>query len=76
MNSATLLLLIGLATSCITAYLGYWYGVDVTEKRSQAREAELLTALDHSVDTIQQLCRDRHPAGKGSHLTLVQGGVL
>lgn len=75
MNSATLLLLIGLATSCITAYLGYWYGVGAADKRYQAREAELLTALDDSIDTIQKLCRDRHPAGKGSHLTLVQGGA-
>lgn len=76
MNSAILWILLASTAAGISAFIGYWWGVGVTEKKQRAREQQLLTDLDTSVATIERLCRERHPAGQDRHLTLVQGGVL
>lgn len=75
MNDPILWLLLVAASSSTCAFVAYWAGVGTADKRHKAREQQLLDALDDSADTIQRLCRERHPAGKGSHLTLVQGGA-
>lgn len=75
MNSVTLWILLASTAASISAFVAYWAGVGVAERRHKAREHQLLNDLDDSVATIKRLCRDRHPVGKGSHLTLVQGGA-
>ena len=69
MNSVTLWLLLVAASSSTCAFIAYWAGVGAADKRHKAREQQLLDALDDSVETIQHLCRDRHPAGKDQHST-------
>ena len=76
MDHPTLWLLLAFSAASISGFIGYWWGVGVTEKKQRAREQQLLTDLDTSVATIERLCRERHPAGQDRHLTLVQGGVL
>lgn len=75
MNSVTLWLLLASTAASISAFVAYWAGVGVAERRHKAREHQLLNDLDDSVATIKRLCRERHPVGKDRHLTLVQGGA-
>lgn len=75
MNSVTLWLLLVSTAAALSAFIAYWAGVGVAEKRHRAREARLIEDLDVSVETIRHLCRERHPVGKDRHLTLVQGGA-
>ncbi len=61
--------LIALGTAAVTAFVAYWAGVGVAEKRHKAREAALLDDLDDAIHVLTDMAVNNHPAGR--HLRLV-----
>ena len=76
MDSPTIAVLLALATGAICGFIGYWLGVGDTERTWIKRESELLDALDHAVDTVGRLSRERHPSNtERPGLKVINGGA-
>ncbi len=69
MDPALTTSLIALGTAAVTAFVAYWAGVGVAEKRHKAREAALLDDLDDAIHVLTDMAVRNHPAGR--HLRLV-----
>ena len=69
MDPALTVVLFGAAMSTVTAFVAYWAGVGVAEKRHKAREAVLLDDLDDAIHVLTDMAIHHHPAGR--HLRLV-----
>ena len=62
-------ILIALGTGAASAFVAYWAGVGVAERRHKAREAALLDDLDDAIHVITDLAINNHPSRR--HLRLV-----
>ena len=69
MDPALLTALIAAGTGAVSAFIAYWAGVGMAEKRHKAREAALLDDLDDVVQGLVDRSANNHPAGR--HLRLV-----
>ena len=61
--------LLAAGTGAVSAFIAYWTGVGVAEKRHKAREAALLDDLDDAIHVLTDMALTNHPAGR--HLRLV-----
>ena len=61
--------LLAAGTGAVSAFIAYWTGVGVAEKRHKAREAALLDDLDDAIHVLTDMAVNNHPAGR--HLRLV-----
>ena len=62
-SEATLLLLL-LMLCIVISFVFYWKGVANGEASKQERIERLLDELDHATETMRELARQRHPAGR------------
>ena len=69
MDPALITALIALGTGAVSAFIAYWAGVGIAEKRHKAREAALLDDLDDAIHVLTDMAITNHPAGR--HLRLV-----
>ena len=69
MDPALTAALFAAGTGAVSAFIAYWAGVGVTEKRHKAREAALLDDLDATIHVLTDMAINNHPAGR--HLRLV-----
>jgi hypothetical protein len=61
--------LLAMGTGAVSAFVAYWAGVGIAEKRHKAREAVLLDDLDDAIHVLTDMAINNHPAGR--HLRLV-----
>ena len=61
--------LLAAGTGAVSAFIAYWTGVGVAEKRHKAREAALLDDLDDAIHVLTDMALTNHTAGR--HLRLV-----
>ena len=61
--------LLAAGTGAVSAFIAYWTGVGVAEKRHKAREAALLDDLDDAIHVLTDMALTNHPAGR--HLRLI-----
>ena len=73
MDPALTVVLFGAAMSTVTAFVAYWAGVGVAEKRHKAREAVLLDDLDDAIHVLTDLAISNHPAGRHLRLLTPEG---
>ena len=69
MDPALTVVLFAAGTSTVAAFVAYWAGVGVAEKRHKAREAVLLDDLDDAIHVLTDMAVHHHPAGR--HLRLL-----
>lgn len=69
MDPALTVVLLAVGTGAISAFIAYWTGVGIAEKRHKAREAALLNDLDDAIHVLTDMAIHHHPAGR--HLRLV-----
>ena len=69
MDPALTAVLFAAGFSAVAAFVAYWAGVGVAEKRHKAREAVLLDDLDDAIHVLTDMAIHHHPAGR--HLRLV-----
>ena len=73
MDPALTVVLFGAAMSTVTAFVAYWAGVGVAEKRHKAREAVLLDDLDDAIHVLTDMAVHHHPAGRHLRLLTPEG---
>ena len=69
MDPALTVVLFAAGTSTVAAFVAYWAGVGIAEKRHKAREAVLLDDLDDAIHVLTDMAVHHHPAGR--HLRLL-----
>ena len=73
MDPALTVVLFGAGTSTVTAFVAYWAGVGIAEKRHKAREAVLLDDLDDAIHVLTDMAVHHHPAGRHLRLLTPEG---
>jgi F0F1-type ATP synthase alpha subunit len=73
MDPALTVVLFAAAMSTVTAFVAYWAGVGVAEKRHKAREAVLLDDLDDAIHVLTDMAVHHHPAGRHLRLLTPEG---
>ena len=73
MDPALTAALLAAGTSTVAAFVAYWAGVGVAEKRHKAREAVLLDDLDDAIHVLTDMAISNHPAGRHLRLLTPEG---
>ena len=73
MDPALTVVLFAAGTSTVAAFVAYWAGVGVAEKRHKAREAVLLDDLDDAIHVLTDMAIHHHPAGRHLRLLTPEG---
>ena len=73
MDPALTVVLFAAGTSTVAAFVAYWAGVGVAEKRHKAREAVLLDDLDDAIHVLTDMAVHHHPAGRHLRLLTPEG---
>ena len=73
MDPALTAALLAASTSTVAAFVAYWAGVGVAEKRHKAREAVLLDDLDDAIHVLTDMAIHHHPAGRHLRLLTPEG---
>jgi F0F1-type ATP synthase alpha subunit len=73
MDPALTVVLFAAAMSTVTAFVAYWAGVGIAEKRHKAREAVLLDDLDDAIHVLTDMAVHHHPAGRHLRLLTPEG---
>jgi hypothetical protein len=73
MDPALTAALLAAGTSTVTAFVAYWAGVGIAEKRHKAREAVLLDDLDDAIHVLTDMAISNHPAGRHLRLLTPEG---
>jgi hypothetical protein len=73
MDPALTVVLFAAGTSTVAAFVAYWAGVGIAEKRHKAREAVLLDDLDDAIHVLTDMAVHHHPAGRHLRLLTPEG---
>lgn len=73
MDPALTAALLAITTGALSAFIAYWAGVGIAEKRHKAREAALLDDLDDAIHVLTDMAVNNHPAGRHLRLLAPEG---